>query len=413
VKPRPGLFDDAGYYDYFARSIAAGEGYQMPWGTPTAFWPIGYPAVLSAVYFVFGPGLTAARLLNCILGALTAGSTYFFGRRWFSPGRAAGGGIVLAFMPGSIGFVNLTLSETLFTLLFVVAVLMLAIAPSQGRRLPFVAAFGAVLAAATLVRGQAALIPVIAVPWLLLQGWRPRRALAFGGVTLAVAAVLCLPWAVRNSLTFHTPLLLSTNLGVNLWSGHHAGANGGLQFEHQVEFAGRFDDLDPLAQEPAEDRQGLKDAIDFATGHPGAEASLSAKKIARLFRDDSDAVRWNEHNGDAPIFSARTKSTLTTIFDGYYYVCAALALAFLGNGLLQRKGWAHILVLIVIYWTAVHVVFFAEPRFHAPLLPFVALLAGSAVVSALTSARERLRVVQGGVADAAGRAVLENPNAKM
>jgi len=413
VKPQTGLFDDAGYYDHFARSIAAGNGYRMPWGTPTAFWPVGYPAVLGAVYFVFGPGLSAAKLLNCVLGALTAGLTYVLGRHSFSRPQAATGGLLFAIMPGSIGFVSLALSESLFMLLFVAIVLVFAKAPTQGQDLAIACALGAFIAAATLVRGQAALIPLVALPWLLLQGWRKSRALAFSAITLALVAVFCLPWAVRNSLTFHTPLLLSTNLGVNLWSGHHAGADGGLDFGQQVEFAARFAALDPLDQEPAEDREGLSEAFDFAAGDPGKEVDLSGKKIVRLYKDDADAIRWNEHNGDAPIFSARARTRLTTLFNASYYICGVLALAALCTGLLRRKAWAQLLALVTLYWTAVHVVFFAEPRFHAPLLPLIALLAGMAVASAMAATRGRLQAALSRRTGAAGAPVLENTNAKM
>ena len=413
VKPQSGLFDDAGYYDHFARSIAAGNGYRMPWGTPTAFWPVGYPAVLGAVYFVFGPGLSAAKLLNCVLGAVTAGLTYVLGRQSFTRPQAATGALLFAIMPGSIGFVSLTLSETLFTMLFVLMVLVFATAPKHRRDLLMIGALGSVIAAATLVRGQAALMPLVAVPWLLLQGWRKSRAYAFSAITLALVAVLCLPWSVRNSITFHTPLLLSTNLGVNLWAGHHAGADGGLDFGQQVEFAARFADLDPLEQEPAENREGWKEALDFAIGHPGQEAVLSGKKVAHLYQEDTDALRWNEHNGDAPIFSDTTRTRLTALFNASYYICGVLALAALCTGLLHRQAWAQLLALVTLYWTAVHVVFFAEPRFHAPLLPLIALLGGVAVVSAIAFARGRLQALLRRRPGAAGATVLENTNAKM
>ena len=54
VHPAQGVFDDTGYYDFFAKTLAGGGDFRMPWGTPTAFWPPGYPAVLAIAYRVFG-----------------------------------------------------------------------------------------------------------------------------------------------------------------------------------------------------------------------------------------------------------------------------------------------------------------------------------------------------------------------
>src|SRR5207244_5222051 len=119
------------------------------------------------------------------------------------------------------------------------------------------------------------------------------------------------------------------------------------------------------------------------------EISLAAKKVMRLYRDDSDGVRWNEHNGDAPIFSGRTRARLHLLADGYFYLTGGLAIALLGAGLVRRRPWAILIGLVAAYWTAVHVVFFAEPRFHASLQPVIAVLAGAALVELFRTLRQK------------------------
>jgi hypothetical protein len=37
------------------------------------------------------------------------------------------------------------------------------------------------------------------------------------------------------------------------------------------------------------------------------------------------------------------------------------------------------LLSLVAYWTLAHIAFFGDPRFHAPVVPMVAVLAGVAV----------------------------------
>jgi hypothetical protein len=172
-------------------------------------------------------------------------------------------------------------------------------------------------------------------------------------------------------------VLLSTNIGTNIWAGHHAGANGALQIDQQVAFIAPFKSLPEIEQEPAANNKGAREGLRYALGHPSAEANLSARKVIGLFRDDSDAVRWNEHNGGPPIFTDRTRDRIRLLFDGSFYAVGLLGLIAMVAGLLRGRSWALLLTLVAAYWVAIHIVFFAEPRFHVPLLPLIALAAGA------------------------------------
>ena len=387
VRPEVGLLDDAGYYHFFAQGVAEGRGYVRPEGTPTAFWPVGYPAVLGALYEVVGTSLRAAKLLNVCLGAATVGLVYLLARRWLPPRPSFLASMLHALTPGAIGYVSVTMSETLFTFLFVAALTVLAYtkdgATGPGRdRVGLVAScigFGVLVAAANYVRGQALLLPLIAVPWLLLLGWRPRQATLYACAALAVVAVLSLPWLVRNTLRFEELTFLSTNMGMNFWLGHREGANGGPDYHDQLAFAQRFAHLPRLKQEPAWSREGFREGLDYALSHPLAEPRLSLLKVYQLYRSDHDALLWNEQNGATPIFSPATRDRLRLLADGFYYSLGLLALAGLAQGLRRRAGWAVFALLVIGYWTLIHVVFYGEPRLHVPLLPVMALLAAAAI----------------------------------
>jgi 4-amino-4-deoxy-L-arabinose transferase-like glycosyltransferase len=197
--PEVNLVDDAGYYDFFATSIRDGHGYVRPEGTPTAFWPVGYPATLAGVYAIFGHSLLAAKVFNAALGALTAGLVYLLARRWFGTTQSVGAGLIYAFWPGAIGFTNLTMSEPLFTLLFVGCMCLAASAAESDRHdLLWAAAFAVVAAAAAYVRGQALALPFFAAAWLLMAGWRWDRVVAYLAVAFAVVVGLSVPWLVRK-----------------------------------------------------------------------------------------------------------------------------------------------------------------------------------------------------------------------
>jgi 4-amino-4-deoxy-L-arabinose transferase-like glycosyltransferase len=390
VDPEVGLLDDAGYYHFFAQGIAEGRGYVRPEGTPTAFWPVGYPAALAAIYAVVGPSLLAAKLFNLLLAAGTTALLYALARVWFTRPQAGLAAAIYALWPGAIVYTSVTMSESLFTFLFVASLLLLAIAPSmQARRGATAVAFGALVAAANYVRGQALLLPLLALPWLTRQGWQARRVLIFTGAALVVVAALSMPWLVRNSLRFEELSFLSTNAGMNFWLGHREGANGGPDYHDQLAFAQRFDYLPRLKQEPAWSREGLREGLDYVLAHPWEEPRLSVLKVYQLYRADADGLLWNEQNGATPIFSDTTRDRLRLLCDAYYYAFGLLALAGLAMGLRRRAGWAVFCGLTLAYWTLVHVVFYGEPRLHAPVVPLLALLASVAIWQAGNLARER------------------------
>ena len=392
VDPQVGLVDDAGYYDFFAVSIKDGQGYVLPDGSPTAFWPVGYPGALAALYTVFGHSLVAAKLLNALLGAATAGLVYLLARRWFGAWQATAAGMIYAAFPGAIGFASLTMSETLFTFLFVAALYVVARAvETDSHDILWAAAFAVIAAATAYVRGQALALPFFAAAWLLLAGWGWQRVLAYSGVALALMIGLSIPWLVRNTIVFGEPTFLSTNFGINLWLGHNPAADGGFDYQQQLGFAGQFADLPAVERELAWNREGLRQGVRYLLNHPIDEAGLSVKKIINLYRDDSDAIRWNEQNGGGLIFGSSERVALRATFDSYFYVALTAGAAGLCIGLWRRQPWLGPVACTVALWTLVHVVFFAEPRLHAPILPFLAIAATVPLVELLRFAQSGSR----------------------
>ena len=73
-RPPQGL-NDPWMYHALGQQIADGRGYTMPDGATTAYYPVGYPAVLGALYALLGPNVLAAKMLNAVLGAATVAVT--------------------------------------------------------------------------------------------------------------------------------------------------------------------------------------------------------------------------------------------------------------------------------------------------------------------------------------------------
>ena len=96
-------------YWYYGNEIAAGRGYvSYVTHTPTAYYPIGFPAILAALFFVanhIGLGahlVVLAGLLHVIVSTATVAFVFLIGRRVFTPFVGLVGAALLAVFPNAI-----------------------------------------------------------------------------------------------------------------------------------------------------------------------------------------------------------------------------------------------------------------------------------------------------------------------
>jgi 4-amino-4-deoxy-L-arabinose transferase-like glycosyltransferase len=371
--------DDAFRYDFTARALVQGQGYVHLNGAPTAFWPPGYPLLLAVAYKVFGEGAATGQLLNAVLGTATVGLVYLIGRRTVGD-RAAlvAAGIVAAF-PSLIFFTAVTLSETTFTFLVLLSVYLLlretdperTDAGGRNLRLLFIA--GLVIGYASLVRGQALLLPLVLVPFWLRSGFaRPAITDKLVALALGIGLVVA-PWTIRNAAEMGAPVLISTNAGVDFWIGHHEGATGRGQMADDL-FAGH-PELDTVEREVEVNAEGFHQGLSYALSHPGQELALPPKKLFWLYSHDAEALLWNEGHGGQPFLSGAEEFLLLGLSNGYYYIVMGFFVLGAARWFSWREPGRVLLISLVAYWTLAHVVFFGDPRFHAPIMPIVALLA--------------------------------------
>jgi hypothetical protein len=167
---------------------------------------------------------------------------------------------------------------------------------------------------------------------------------------------------------------ISTNAGVDLWIGNHNGASGRGQFADELVYS--RPDLDSVTREVVVNNEGVRRAFEFALQQPLTELQLLPRKLFYLYYHDEEGLRWNEGHGGQPWINPTVRSTLRVLSNGYYYLVMALALA--GSVLLRhrlRRPGLLLAMSTIILWTAIHLVFFGDPRFHAPIMPLVCLFA--------------------------------------
>ncbi len=404
VHPDPaadGRFDDTVWYYYAAKYFANGDGYVNPFsGTPTAGWPPGYPVFLGTVFAWFGAGIWQAYAANIALAMATAGTVYALGLRLFDQRTALVAAMAIAVWPGQVYFSSLSLSEPLFTLLFLLAVLLIVLAPSAGTLQGLtIMGFGCVLGLAVLTRGQAAILLPIAVVWWIIAGLQWRPAMAWGVLAACIVVVMLAPWVARNEQKLGSPVIIATNLGANLWIGHHDGASGRMAIDAPIPLPNR-EGLTQPEYEVAGNDLALRKGLRYMLTHPGHEVTLSITKIRAMYESDATALDWNSGYTRNYYASADVERFLRGLANGFWFAALALSAVGLLAARDRLRGPMLLLPLLVVAWTLTHLLFFGDSRFHYPIVFVFALMGARGLVAVYDALRRPLPHLAAGYAEA-------------
>lgn len=355
---------DSAMYDGFARGIAAGEGYHLPDGTLTAFWPVGTAALYAIVYSLFGSAGGVVAATNVALGVALVAATFALARRHFGQTVAVIAGIAAAIWPMWIAFTTVLSSELPFTLCLVMALL----ARGDERRPWWLRSLlsTALIVLAAYFRPTLLLLVVVLplLDWLVHRG---SRRLAFElAIALVLTSALIAPWAIRNARVVGSAVPVSTNFGVNLWLGNHEGADGGYQDAPPSSVGG----------EVGRDLDYRKQAKAWIMANPVGYLRLTGLRVIETFNRESIHVYWNER-GLSPALMTPIKIVSTL----YWWLVFGLSL--IGVFLFLREKLMRLfdpLIVVPAGVAAASLLIMASDRFHMPMMPFVATFAGVTVV---------------------------------
>ena len=284
--------NDAYEYDYIARSIAAGDGYPQSGyllqGGPTAIRGPAYPYLLGGVYAVSGDSRTAGRLAGAALGALAVLLIYLIaGRIW---GRRTGliAALLAAAFPPLVLISRDLLSEPLFVVLELAALLGVLEFRRSGGKLSWAAAAGGLCGAAILTRNTGVVVLLAVAVGLFLRRPAIVRSLVAPGLAVACAALVILPWTIRNAAEFGQLVPVTTSAGFgaagtyNEQSLHAGGTHGAWRNPQTVP------DYRPLFTTAGLDEADVDAKLrarvrHFAWQHPGYVAEVSGWNLLRMF----------------------------------------------------------------------------------------------------------------------------------
>lgn len=359
---------DFEWYLHRAAGIARGEGFHQG-GVPTAFWPVGWPGALGALFAITGPSETVAKLANLGMSLACIWMAARLAQHLLG-GRAAGNltALILAVYPNQIGYVPLVSTEIFTAALLLASVLLLM------RERPATDLLaGLVLGVATLTKTQSLLMPVALFGVLVVVEGRAalwRRAAAMARVYLMLLLVVA-PWTWRNHVVFDTFIPVSTNGGWTLLTGNNPEARGDYTPETVLAQGYSFDP----AQQVAMDRLARDRAVEWIKANPGRFLMLMPLKVFRLWAPDGEA-EWFYQRG-SPIYDSYSLVFRAVRVANQGLYAAILLLAVPSAWVLWRRRremspWAWAGLAFCLFTTAISMVFSGQSRFHFSLMPFVA-----------------------------------------
>ncbi|MGH9112092.1 MAG: ArnT family glycosyltransferase [Acidimicrobiales bacterium] len=400
---------DSYSYWYYGNEIAHGNGYiGYVTGEATAYYPIGFPAILGALYWLGNHTpvvewnlMLLTGVFQVVVSVATVWLTFVVGRRLVGPraGLIAAG--LLAVFPNVVYQVTTIQVETTFIFLTMAALAIIVDhdwssgPPGRNRLL----AFGAVLSLSALCRPfSVPLLLGLAVAVLAVgAGW--RRALLAVSVPLLVLVVAFTPWTIRNAVQMDGFVPSSTNMGDTLCIDRNSEATGTFRWASHDGCA------DPTLGEVERNRENTRLSIEWVVDNPGRELLQIARRARYMFRDDHEGIVSTERLGSGPIFTNSSRELYSRGADWYFH--AVLAASVVGLPLLVRRSprperrlaltiAAALLIIPLLLW--------GNARFHLPLVPFMVISAGALVAAGVDRFLSRTdrgspAVVNGAVAE--------------
>ncbi|MGY1521305.1 hypothetical protein [Luteimonas sp. A482] len=333
---------------------------------PDAYRSPGYPVLIAGAKALAADWPALLLVWQAGLGSLTVAGTMMLARTWLPAWSALVAGLLLALWPHSIAMTAEVLSETLFAFLLMLAALLAA------RRQWLTAGFA--FAAGALVNPVVLLLPLALVPCL-----RERRAI----VALLVPALLV------PSLWSFRPVdggseRLWTNLVQGSWPLYHRAYLSRNAHPEPAQIMATIDGEVLLTnQYPV---AGVTRMLERMSQSPLGYAGWYAGKPYLLWDWD---IRISDAHG--PYVHAVENSPLDkrsawlAVGKAMNPVLFWLALAACVHGLWKGPAPLRMVAVAFAYFTLLHTVLQAEPRYSVPYRPFEMLLVAS--IMAATVAR--------------------------
>ncbi|HET6284881.1 MAG TPA: glycosyltransferase family 39 protein [Polyangia bacterium] len=342
----------------------------------------GYVLLLAAVQ-ALGGGVLCAKLVGVVLSGAAAWPVFGIATRLFDRRAGVIAATLYTLWPAGIAVASVTGTDMPTAALLITATYLLV---CLGDQRPWRAAvlFGLVLGLAATVRAVAVPLAALAVFYWLAAGARLPAALARTAAGCAVAALVLLPWGIRNQRVYGEFFLTDSHGGHTALVGSNPNSDGVYTRSlNQIFWKGTgYKLFDPPHR--ASDRAAYQLARSWAAFEPAFALGLVVAKADRLLTLERPLLYWPVYrqgvlpDGARAWFDAH-RGDLERLVDGcWYFLVAAAAIGFVVA--LSRRHWrALALTLIPLALTALYASFFSEVRYHLAIAIFIFPFAGLAL----------------------------------
>jgi 4-amino-4-deoxy-L-arabinose transferase-like glycosyltransferase len=365
----PFFFPDSADYDTLARAIAHLQPYETH-GLLATRMP-GYPLFLAPFYALLGPSVRAILIVQSLLAAVTVYLVYLLANR-LSPHVALLAAALAAIDPLSLGFSAALLSEAPFTLLLLTALWLLLRAMDSGRLTGWLL-FGITWAAAVYMRASALWCAVPLLLWAIVNlRARSKIPTALCGSLLAFVILLLslLPWQLRNYDLFHEDFFRLTTLeGISLYEAVYPAADGSPK-QDTLPLPPEMVPMNESQRNDEWSRRAWQDIRD----NPARIAELALKKIARTWSPTLNAIGFRSPALQLALLLWHIPLFLFALFS-----------LFAAKIPMKMKG---LLLIPILYFTAVHALFLGSVRYRVPLMPLVCVFAAAGLVELISRFRK-------------------------
>ncbi len=381
------LGDAKGYFDW-AVKISEGDWY----GTETFYQAPLYPYFLAVLIKIFGPSITAIRLVQMMLGVAGVALMGLAGRKLFSERVGLVSALMLATYPPAIYYDGIIQKAALATFLLCVLITICAYLQSEQRW--WYAVFAGVSLGLLVLARENALLWTPVIPfWMLLgiPGTNSHRWTLVGCYASGLALIL-LPVAARNASLGGEWSPTTFQAGPNFYIGNNLQANG------------IYVPLVPGHGTPMYERADAERLAEQAVGH-----ELSAREVSQFWMSRA----WEEIRQSPGRWLQLMLAKTFMVFNRYevpdvesMYIfreySAPLKLSRIWHfgtlcplgiwGLIatwgdRRKLWLYYLLLLTMI--AAVVLFFILGRYRNPVAILLIPFAAAGVVDIFVRLRER------------------------
>ena len=384
-------FADKG--DDFARTYLATGTYGFIPGHPSAYTQPLYGWFLIPLYWIFGRHWEVVGLAHVAVAIVTTLIVWQIGRRWLTPTIGLLAGLAVALHPYLVWH-DVHLNREILDHCLAAAAVYLTLHAAERfgwrRALPL----GAVLGLGILGNVRLEALPLLLAVYLLWRAGISGRTLLATAAVLAAAAVVVLPWVVRNKADVGCWTV--TTDARALWKANNVNTYETLKHGGWIDHVPQPKSFPPTPQDVFERWQHTgvvapydecaqmsffqKKVISFWVHHPGDKAQLVPLDAQWLWQPSVVETRGRPGAGSWLDTVRRTAEPAYMIV---LYVLAAVGLV------LVPRFFGALAVLVLGYQTLVAALFVGETRYRVPWDFVIALLAAAALVELVRKLRRK------------------------